>query len=78
MKKDWGIFCMEKEVERIKEEIERNGYEVFEVRKLSFWEKLTYCKDPVLFANDPWVVMFRSTRVGYYKLLLKMKLVPVM
>ena len=76
--KQWGIFVMEKEVEQIKEIVENKGYEVFEVRKLTYWEKLTYCKDPLLFANDPWIIMFRATRLQYRLLIWKLKLTPVM
>lgn len=76
-KKCWGIFVMEKERDRIKEEVEKK-YEVFEVRELTFWEKLQYCKDPVLYANDPWIIMFRATRLQYKLLIWKLKLIPVM
>lgn len=76
-KKCWGIFVMENEVERMKEIVEKK-YEVFEVRKLTFWEKLSYCKDPVLYANEPWIIMFRSTRLQYNLLIWKLKLIPVM
>ena len=75
--KCWGIFVMGNEVERMKETVEKK-YEVFEVRKLTFAEKLTYCKDPVLFASDPWIIMFRSTRLQYIMLIRKLKLTPVM
>lgn len=75
--KKWGIFCMEKEVEQIKEQVEKKGLEIFEVRKLTFWEKLQYCKDPALYANEPWIVMFKASKLQYYKLLWKLKLKPV-
>lgn len=77
MKKQWGIFCMEEEVEQIKEKVEKRGLKVFEVRKLNFLEKLQYCKDPVLFANDPWIVMFEASNMQYYMALWKLKLKPV-
>ncbi len=76
-KKCWGIFVMGNEVEQMKEIVE-NKYEVFEVRKLTFTEKLTYCKDPALFASEPWIIMFRSTRLQYLMLIRKLKLTPVM
>lgn len=75
--KQWGIFVMEKELERIKEEVEKK-YEVFEVRKLTFWEKCMYCKRPVLYVNEPWIIMFRATRLQYKLLVWKLKLIPVM
>lgn len=75
--KKWGIFCMEKEVELVKEQIKNRGYEVFEVRKLNYWEKLQYCKNPVLFTNDPWIVMFNASSFQYHMLIWKLKLKPV-
>lgn len=75
--KQWGIFAIEKEVELIKEIVEKKGYEVFEVRKLNFWEKLMYCKDPLLYANDPWVIMFNATQWQYKRLVWKLKLKPI-
>lgn len=74
----WGIFVIGKEAERIKEFIEKKGYEVFEVRELTMFEKLTYCKDPFTFDNDPWIIMFRATRLQYKLLIWKLGLTPVM
>lgn len=73
----WGIFCIEKEVEQVKEMVEKKGLEVFEVRKLNFWEKLQYCKDPALYCNEPWIIMFKASKIQYYKLIMKLKLKPV-
>lgn len=74
MKKSWGIFCMEKEVELVKDQVDKKGLEIFEVRKLNFWEKLQYCKDPMLFANEPWIIMFRASTFQYKMLFWKLKL----
>ena len=76
-KKRWGIFAMEKEVEQIKEIVVKKGCEIFEVRKLNYWEKLMYCKDPLLFANEPWIIMFEGTRLQYQMLIWKLKLTAV-
>ena len=78
MEKSWGIFTTEKEVERVKGIIEKEGLEIFEVRKLTFWEKLTYCKDQFLFSNDPWIIMFKASRLKYKTLIIKNKLKSVM
>ena len=75
--KNWGIFVMGNEVEQMKEIVENKGYKVFEVRKLNYWEKLMYCKDPMLFAGDPWIIMFTATRLQYHLLTWKLKLKTV-
>ena len=76
-KKNWGIFVMEHEVEQTKEVIEQKGYEVFEVRKLTYWEKILYCKDSILVANEPWIIMFKSTSLQYNLLKWKLRLSTV-
>lgn len=78
MEKSWGIFAIEEEVERVKDIIEKEGLEIFEVRKLTFWERLTYCKDPILFWNNPWVIMFKASRLQYKVLIFKNRMKLVM
>lgn len=75
--KQWGIFATKKELNKIKRKVEKNGLEIFEVRELTFAEKLTYVKDPIMFINDPHIIMFNATEEEYNSLLRKMKLTPV-
>ena len=75
--KQWGIFTTKKELNKIKRKIEKKGLEIFEVRELTYAEKLTYIKDPLLFINDPHIIMFNATDEEYNSLITKMKLTIV-
>ena len=75
--KQWGIFTTKKELNKIKRKIEKNGLEIFEVRELTFIEKLTYVNDPLLFVNEPHVIMFNATDEEYNTIIKKLKLTPV-
>ena len=70
-KKTWGIFCKGNEIENVKEKLTKRGHDIFEVRPLTMSEKLTYIKDPILFANEPHVVMFHATTLQYKWLLFR-------
>ena len=76
-KHNWGLFVTEDEVDEFRAKVEQKGYEVFEVRKLTFWEKLQYCKDAVLPGYEMWVIMFKATRLQYKLLCWKLKVVSV-
>lgn len=75
--KQWGIFATSKEVNKMKRKVEKNGLEIFEVRELTFMEKLVHINDPILFVNDPHVIMFYATEEEYNSLIRKLKLTPV-
>jgi len=75
--KQWGIFATSKEVNKMKRKVEKNGLEIFEVRELTFVEKLTYINDLTMFVNDPHVIMFYATEEEYNSLIRKLKLTPV-
>ena len=75
--KQWGIFTTKSELNKIKRKVEKNGLEIFEVRELSYVEKLTYIKDPLLFVNEPYIIMFNATEDEYKSLLRKLKLSTV-
>jgi hypothetical protein len=63
----WGIFTTEKEVEDTVQLIKDAELDVFEVRKLTFLEKLNYCKGNI--TADIWIVMFYATKEEYDLLL---------
>ena len=76
--KAWGIFCNKNEVETMKAKLEKFGRDIFEVRPLTVVEKLTYVKDPVLLANEPYIIMFHATTLQYRWFLFKNRLTKVM
>lgn len=62
----WGLFVTKDELDETMELIKQIGLEVFEVRKLTFVEKLTYVgNDLRLFLNSPHVIMFNATKEAY-------------
>ena len=66
MKKAWGILCMKNEVEDMKKALEKRDMDIFEVRPLTLEEKFNYTrKDPLLFMNEPHIVMFHATTLQY-------------
>ena len=75
--KQWGIFATKKELNKVQKAVEKRGLEIFEVRELTFIEKLTYIKDPILLVNDPHVIMFNATENEYKTVCKKLKLNPV-
>lgn len=77
MKKQWGIFCIKEEVETIKEKLNKAELEIFEVRPLTVCEKIAYVKDPMMYINDPYIVMFRATKWQYRKFLFNNRLAKV-
>lgn len=75
--KQWGIFAMKKELDKIMKIMDKHNIEVFEVRELNFVEKLTYIKDAIMFVNDPHIIMFNATECEYKSLCRKLHLTPV-
>lgn len=73
----WGVFVTKNEVEETVEAIKERGLDVFEVRELTHLEKLQYCKDPVLFTHEPWIVMFNATKWQYRRACRKLGLTVV-
>jgi N-dimethylarginine dimethylaminohydrolase len=73
----WGIFASEEEVDKMVELVKERNLEVFEVRKLTFIEKLTYIKDSSLFLCDPYIIMFNATKREYKSLIKSVDLTPV-
>lgn len=67
MTKPWGIFTLKNDVEWTVQQVKDAGLQVFEVRELTFLEKLTYCKGANM-AVDMWIVMFYATEEEYNKL----------
>ena len=74
MKNQWGVFCTEQELNKIEEVIRKKGLEIFEMRKLTMAEKVMYIKDPILFINEPHIIMFNATKWQYKSLVRKLKL----
>lgn len=75
--RQWGIFVMKKELDKIMKVMDKRKIEVFEVRELNYMEKLTYVKDAILFVNEPHVIMFNATEREYKSLCKKLHLTPV-
>ena len=75
--KQWGVFTTKNEVEHVVEVAKKQGLDIFEVRALTFIEKLQYCKDPALFVNEPWIVMFNGSEREYRELCEKLDLTVV-
>lgn len=63
--KAWGIFCSKNEVEIMKGKLEKSGRDIFEIRPLTYMERMTYVKDPILFSNEPHIIMFHATTLQY-------------
>lgn len=62
----WGLFVTKNELNNTIRLVKREGLDVFEVRKLTFIEKLTYIGNDVrLFFGSPYVVMFNATKEEY-------------
>lgn len=76
--KAWGIFCKQDEVEVLSERLENADLDIFEVRPLTFVEKLTYVKDPGLLINEPYVIMFHATTLQYRTFIFRNNLTRVM
>lgn len=74
----WGIFCNKDEVETLSKKLERFGRDIFEVRPLTIYERLAYVKDPVLFANEPYIIMFHASTLQYRWFVFKNNLARVM
>lgn len=74
----WGIFCRRDEVETMSEKLERSGRDIFEVRPLTAVEKLAYVHDPILFANEPYIIMFHASTLQYRWFIFKNRLTRVM
>ena len=68
--KQWGIFTTKDALNDTIKIIVNKGLEIFEVRKLTFIEKLTYLSsnDIELFMNEPYIVMFYATKYEYNEL----------
>ena len=75
--KQWGIFTTKKQLNKTKRVVEKKGLDIFEVRELTYLEKLTYVKDPILFVNEPHIIMFNATEDEYKTVCKKLKLTPV-
>ena len=75
--KQWGIFATKKELNKIQKSVEKAGIEIFEVRELTYVEKLMYINDVRLLINEPHIIMFNATEQEYNKLIKKLKLSPV-
>lgn len=75
----WGIFVMKDELDKMVERIKNEkGIEVFEVRPLTFIEKMVYIKNnPKLFVNEPHVIMFNATKLRYKIFIIKNRLKTV-
>ena len=76
--KAWGLFCNKDEVETMSAKLEKSGLDIFEVRPLTMIEKFTYVKDPILFANEPHIVMFHATTLQYRLFMFRNRLTRVM
>ena len=78
MKKAWGIFCSEHEVETIKKRLEKRRLDIFEVRPLTLIEKITYVNHPNLYnCVEPYIVMFHATALEYKMFIFMNKLTKV-
>ena len=73
----WGIFTTKKELEQYVQFIENKGIEIFEVRELTYIEKLMYITDPIMFIRKPHIIMFNATEEEYKSLLKELDLNPV-
>lgn len=73
----WGIFVTKDELGNILEVVKNKGLDVFEVRALTFAEKLTYVKDVTTFVNEPHIIMFRATDGECTSLIEELGLDPV-
>ena len=73
----WEIFTTKKELKHYIKVIQKKGIEIFEVRELTYIEKLTYISDPIMFINKPHIIMFNATEEEYKTLLKELDLSPV-
>lgn len=75
----WGIFVMKDELDKMMERINNEkGLEIFEVRPLTFVEKMVYLKsNTTLFINEPHVIMFNATKLRYKTFIIKNRLKTV-
>lgn len=73
----WGIFTTKGELNKMLKAVNDKGLDVFEVRALTFVEKLTYVKDAITFVNEPHIIMFKATDEEYNSLIEELRLDPV-
>lgn len=76
--KAWGIFCSKDEIETMSMRLEKYGRDIFEVRPLTMAERIAYVKDPMLFINEPYIIMFHATTLQYRWFIFKNRLTRVM
>lgn len=74
MKKQWGVFCTKEQVDEIKNNLAKAKLDVFEVRQLTAWEKMSYLKMPEWSIGEMWVVMFWATKWQYHRFIRRNKL----
>lgn len=77
MKKQWGIFCTQEQVDDMKKCLDVYKLETFEVRPLTAWEKMAYVPISMWGCGDIWCVMFWATKWQYRKFIRRNKLAKV-
>ena len=71
----WGIFTTKGELDDMIERVNKAGFEIFEVRPLTFTEKMVYVQnDARLFVNEPQIIMFNTTKSKYKRFIRRNKL----
>lgn len=71
----WGIFVTKKELSKMQRRVKRAKLDVFEVRALTFEEKMTYLgRDLRLLCGEPHVIMFNATEDEYRKFIHRYRL----
>lgn len=72
----WGIFTMKSELDNVIKIMNEENLEIFEVRAVTGYEKLLYCKGVDLTA-DLWIVMFYATAEEYKEFISKYEMTSV-
>lgn len=76
--KQWGIFVTKKQLNRVLRRIRRAKLDVFEVRELTFGERMMYLRDDLsLYLGEPHIIMFNATEGEYDKFICKYSLQKV-
>lgn len=65
----WSVYCIKDDVEMVLARLKKSGLDLLEVKPLTAVEGVEQVKNPILYIDEPHVIMFHATKLQYERFL---------